>query len=121
MWVCCLFQISKVPIHIIVIRIGQLVFIALTLPLVEIHMHLPHVVKQIADTDCIRLLVKRIFIGFHGISSTKFLTPEVGRQTRNQEVTLHMPANLILSLYHIFRYMSNVFYYKIQRPSTSPS
>ncbi len=70
------FQRSKVIIHGIIMRIRQPIFIALTLPVMEILMHLPHVVKQIANTYGVRLFSQRIFIGFHGISSIKFpLTP----------------------------------------------
>ena len=74
-------QFPKVIIHSIIVRIGKPVFIPLTLPLVEIHMHLPHIVKQVTNADRIRLVIKRIFIGFHGISSTKYLSPNqwVGR------------------------------------------
>ena len=81
MWVCCLFQHRKVCGHGIVVRIRQAIFISLVLPPMEIVMHLPHIVKQIADTDCIRLAANLIFIDFHGISSLKSLTPDkwVGR------------------------------------------
>ena len=58
-------------------------------------MHLPHIVKQIADTDTIRLIAKLILIGLHGTSSIKPLTPEqwVG-PTRYQAVTLFMSVQL---------------------------
>ena len=58
-------------------------------------MHLPHIVKQIADTDTIRLITKLILIRFHGTSSIKPLTPEqwVG-PTRYQAVTLFMSVQL---------------------------
>ena len=46
----------------------------LAYPFVEIDMHLPDVVKQIANTDRIRLIIKRIFIGFHGLSRIASLT-----------------------------------------------
>jgi hypothetical protein len=31
-------------------------------------MHLPHIVKQVANADCIRLIANLIFVGFHDIS-----------------------------------------------------
>ena len=55
-------------------------------------------------TDTIRLVTKLIFIGFHGLSSSKSLTPNqwVG-PTRNLAVTLVMSANLILLIITQFR------------------
>ena len=70
------FQLGYVKAHCLVVRIRQPVFIAVTLPLVEVFMHLPHIVKQgVSKPNTIRLTIERIFIGFHGISSIKFLTP----------------------------------------------
>ena len=69
------FQIRQVSRHGSVVRIRQTVFISLTLPLVEIRMHLPHIVKQVTNPDCVRLFPKPVFIGFHGLSSLKSLTP----------------------------------------------
>ena len=48
----------------------------MTLPLMEIGMHLPHIVEQVAQADRIRLVPKLILVGFHGTSSLKSLTPE---------------------------------------------
>ena len=98
------FQIRQVSRHGVIVRIRQPVFVALTLPLMEVFMHLPHVVKQVAKTNTIRLVTKLIFIGFHGLSSTKSLTPNqwVG-PTRNLAVTLVMSANLILLIIIQFR------------------
>ena len=75
MRVCRLFQKSKVITHALIVYIRQPLFMPLTLPLVEIHMHLPHIVKQVANADRIRLIIKRIFIGFHGISHITPLSP----------------------------------------------
>ena len=81
MRVCRPFQLRQVRTHSSIVRIRQTVFVTLTLPLMEIYMHLPHIVKQVTYTDTIRLIIKRIFISFHGISSIKSLTPAkwVGR------------------------------------------
>ena len=83
MWMRRAFQLGYVKTHRLVPRIGQSVLIPLTLPLMEVFMHLPHIVKQIAKSYTIRLIIKRIFVGFHGLSSIKFLTPVqwVGRHT----------------------------------------
>ena len=62
------FQNRQVGRHRIVIRIRQPVFISLTLPLMEIRMHLPHIVKQVAKPYRITLVRKLIFIDFHGMS-----------------------------------------------------
>ncbi len=57
------------------VGIRQSVLIALTLPFMEIRMHLPHIVKQIPKPNTIGLIAKLILIGFHGLSSIKSLTP----------------------------------------------
>ena len=100
MWVRCSFQLLKVRAHRSIVRIRQPVLITLTLPLMEIRMHLPHIVQQVTKTYRIRLITKLIFIGSHGVSSIKSLPPIkwVG-PTRNLAVTLDLPANLILQLY----------------------
>ena len=75
MWMCRPFQRSQMLTHCRSVRIRQPVLIPLTLPLMEIRMHLPHIVKQVSDTDTIRLMTKLIFIRFHGLSRITFLTP----------------------------------------------
>ena len=82
MWVCCSFQIRQVGRHSVIVRIRQPDLISLALPLMEILVDLPHIVKQVAKTNTIGLIAKLIFIRFHGISSIRFpLTPNewVGR------------------------------------------
>ena len=68
MRVCGLFQMFKVITHVLIVYRRQPVFMPLTLPFMEVKMHLPHIVKHITDTNRIRPIIKRIFIGFHGIS-----------------------------------------------------
>ena len=68
MWVRGAFQIRQVGAHHSMVCIRQSVLIALTLPLMEVFMHLPHIIKQVTKPNTIRLVIKRIFIGFHGIS-----------------------------------------------------
>ncbi len=68
-------QLGEVGTRCMIVRIRQTSFIPVTLPLMEIHMHLPHIVKQISNADGIRLIANFIFIGFHGLSSIKSLTP----------------------------------------------
>ena len=75
MWMCGSFQIFGMFTHCSVVRIRQAVFVSLVLPLMEIGMHLPHIVKQVAKTYRIGLIVYLILIGFHGLSSIKSLTP----------------------------------------------
>ena len=75
MWVCCIFQMFHVVAHTLKVDIRQSVFVTLTLPLMEVFMHLPHIVKQVTNAYGIRLFPKRVFIGFHGLSSIKSLTP----------------------------------------------
>ena len=75
MRVCRAFQIRQVGRHRSVVRIRQSISIPFVLPPMEIVMHLPHIVKQIADTDTIRLVAKLILIRFHGLSSIKSLSP----------------------------------------------
>ena len=74
----------------------QSVGIPLALPLVEILMYLPHIVKQVTKTYRIRLIVYFIFIGFHGISSIRRLSLYSGRQARGFLATTPvMSVNLI--------------------------
>ena len=90
-------QLSKVCSHRRIVGIRQSVFIPLILPLMEIVMHLPHIVKQIAKTYRIRLTAKLIFIGFQWTIKYQVFNPfRVGRQTRCRETTLDMSVNLIL-------------------------
>ena len=69
------FQIRQVGTHRSMVGIRQSISISFVLPLMEVFMRLPHIVKQIANTDTIRLIVKRIFIRLHGLSSIKRLSP----------------------------------------------
>ncbi len=79
------FQNFHAVTHALKTHIRQPVFIPLTLPLMEIDMHLPHIVKQIANADRIRLFPKRIFIRFHGLSQYHRFNPlSVGWQTRHR-------------------------------------
>ena len=104
MRVCRILQNFHVVTHTLKTYIRESVFMTLTLPLMEILMHLPHIVKQIANADRIRLFPKRVFIRFHGLSQYHRVNPfPVGWQTHNQAIVLEMSATVILSLYNIFR------------------
>ena len=84
MRVCRPFQIGYVKAHCLVVGIRKpSVLISLTLPLMEILVDLPHIIKQVAKPNTIGLIIKRIFVGFHGISHITPLTPLkwVGRHT----------------------------------------
>ena len=90
-------QFSEVSGHRIIVRIRQSIFIPLTLPFVEVVMHLPHVVKHVAKTNRVRLMPKLIFVGFHDFHSLTVLTAvQVGRQTHYQVVTLELSATVML-------------------------
>ena len=67
------FQLGHMQTHGLITRIRQSVLIPLTLPFMEVFMHLPHIVKQVAKSNTIRLIIKRIFVGFHGILHTSHL------------------------------------------------
>lgn len=82
------FQVRQMCGHGIVVGIRQSVPIPFVLPSMEIVMHLPHIVKQIADTDTIRLIAELVFIRFHSISSVKSLTPN--QWVGNRHVTLRL-------------------------------
>ena len=75
MRMCGAFQIRQVCRHSMIVRIRQPISISFVLPLMEVFMRLPHIVKQIAKPNAIGLIVKRIFIGFHGISHITPLSP----------------------------------------------
>ena len=75
MRVCRIFQMFRVFTHAFKVRIGQPLLIPLTLPLMEIHMHLPHIIKQITDTDHIRLVLKLISECSHGLPCIVPLSP----------------------------------------------
>ena len=95
MWMRGAFQLRQVSAHSSIARIRQSVLIALAVPLMEIRMHLPHIVKQVSKSNTVGLIAKLILKGFHGLSSIKSLTPEqwVG-PTRYQAVTLFMSVQL---------------------------
>ena len=114
MRVCRPFQNFHVVTHALKTHIRQPVFIPLTLPLMKIDMHLPHIVKQIANADRIRLFPKRVFIRFHGLSQHHRFNPcSVGWQTHNQAIVLNMSATMILSLYNIFSlFVKFIFWYR---------
>ena len=97
MGMCCLFQMFHVVTHALKVDIRQSVFVALTLPLMKIDMHLPHIVKQVSNAYRIRLFPKRIFIGFHGLSSIKSLTPNewVGRHVALRLRSLCLPTPIL--------------------------
>ena len=69
------FQLGYVRAHRSMVRIGQSVFISLTVPFMEILVDLRHIVKQVAKPNTIGLIIKRIFVGFHGISHITPLPP----------------------------------------------
>jgi len=69
------FQKSQVSTHSSMVRIRQSVLISLTLPLVEIRVDLPHIVKQVTQADYIRLITEFVFIRFHGLSHITPLSP----------------------------------------------
>ena len=75
MRVCGAFQLFRMVIHSTIVHIRQPVFMSLTLPLMKILMHLPHIVKQVANANCIRLFPQRVFIGFHRTIKYQVLTP----------------------------------------------
>ena len=83
MRVCGAFQIRQVCRHRRIVRIRQSLSIPFVLPPMEVVMHLPHIVKQIANAYQVRLIAKFILIRFHDLSSIKSLTPDkwVGRHT----------------------------------------
>ncbi len=81
MRVCGAFQIGHVCRHGMIVRIGQSISIPFVLPSMEIVMHLPHIVKQIPNTDTIRLIAKLILIRFHRLSSIKRLSPTTWEET----------------------------------------
>ena len=110
MWVSCIFQNFYVVTHTLKAHIRQPVFISLTLPLMEILMHLPHIIQQVANTNRIRLFPKRVVIRFHRLSQYHRVNPfPVGRQTHNQAIVLEMSAIVIYLLKHILRILSSVF------------
>ncbi len=68
MRMCRSLEFCKMPRHSKVVRIRQSVFIPLLLPFMEVCMHLPHLIKQVANPNTIGLVTKLILIGFHGRS-----------------------------------------------------
>jgi len=96
-----IFQNFYVVTHTRKAHIRQTVFIPLTLPLMEILVDLPHIVKQIANAYRVRLFPKRIFIGFHGISRIASLTFNQDRLGTDTPCSvLGCVPNAIVSLYY---------------------
>ena len=75
MWVRRAFQLGYMCAHCLITGIRQSVLIPVTLPLMEILVNLPHIVKQVTKTDRIRWIAKLILIRFHGLSRITHLTP----------------------------------------------
>ena len=67
-------------------------------PRVEILVNLPHIVKQVPNADSIRLIIKRIFIGFHGLSGIRRLSPTrvEGRHVTKRRRSVCLPTSLII-------------------------
>ena len=88
------FQLGQVRTHRSVVCIRKSIFIALALPLMEIGMHLPHIVKPVAKAYRIRLFSKLILVGFHGISDIRPLTPNKweGRHIALRQCLLCLPV-----------------------------
>ena len=110
MWMCRAFQRREMCGHSVIVRIRQSVFIPLTLPLMEVFMHLPHIVKQVAKPYQIGLIVYFILIGFHGISGIRRLSRFSGRQAHYQAVMLKLLANLILLIIPQLYYNCQVYF-----------
>ena len=105
-----IFQNFYVVTHTLKAHIRQTVFIPLTLPLMEILMHLPHIIQQVANAAGVRLFPKRVVIRFHRLSQYHRVNPfPVGWQTHNQAIVLEMSATVIYLLKHILRILSSVF------------
>ena len=99
MRVCGAFQIGHVRTHCSIICIRQSVFIALTLPLMEILVDLPHIVKQVAQSYRIRLIAKLILIGSHGLSGIRRLSAkqsEASTLPSGNAVSACQPDTLII-------------------------
>ena len=111
MWMCGSFQIFGMLTHCSVVGIQQAVFVSLVLPLMKICMHLPHIVKQVANADCIRLIANLIFVGFHGISRIASLTFNQDRLGTDTPCSvLGCVPNAIVSLYYKLTALSNLFH-----------
>ena len=100
MRMCRSFQLGCVKTHRLVGGIRVSVFIPLTLPLMEVFMHLPHIVKQVAEASRIRLSAKLILIGFHcpshitRLSATKW----EGRHIVKRQCFVRLPSVILLSI-----------------------
>ena len=82
-----------------IVRIGQSVFIALPLPLMEVFMHLPHIIKQVTKANTIRLITELVFIRFQGISGIRCLSPfqwEADTLSSDNAETVCQPDTLII-------------------------
>ena len=98
-WVCRPFQLRQMRGHGMIVRIRQAIFIALPLPLMKVFMHLPHIIKQVANADTIGLITEFIFIGFHGISGIRCLSPtmwEADTLLSNNALYVCQPDTLII-------------------------
>ncbi len=111
MGMCGSFQYAGMSTHCSVVGIRQAIFIPVTLPLMEIHMHLPHIVKQVAKTYRIRLIANFILIGFHGISCiAPFTCNQFLLGTDTPRSGLDCVPNAIVSSYHTLTAVSFLFH-----------
>jgi len=103
MRMCRPFQIGCVCTHCLITCVGQPVFIALTLPLMEILVDLPHIIKQVAKPNTIGLIIKRIFVGFHGLSGIRRLSAkqsEASTLPSGNAVSACQPDTTIIPQFH---------------------
>ena len=88
-----LFACRQMFSHCVIVRIRQPITVTLILPIVEILMHLPHIIYQVTETYQVRLTTQFVFIGSQDFTSTSRYPLQRGRQARYQAVTRCMLAN----------------------------
>ena len=94
MWVCGAFQIFRVLAHCSVVGIRQAGFVSLVLPLMKILMHLPHIVKQVANAYRIRLIVPTDIYRFSWTFTSHAFDPCI--EWVGRHVTLRVTLNACL-------------------------
>ena len=120
MRVCRIFQMFRVFTHAFKVRIGQPLLIPLTLPLMEIHMHLPHIIKQITDTDHIRLVLKLISECSHGLPCIVPLSPNQWEaDTLSGDNADYACQHDTINIQRFHNNVKSIFSIETQRPPTS--
>ncbi len=96
MWMRGSLAFRQVRSHSMIVGIRKPVFIALTLPLMEVFMHLPHIIKQVTKSYQIRLIAEFVFVSFQGFTSTSLYPRFSGKASTSPSGDAETACQLVI-------------------------